>query len=102
MTESKEKQQRIESIIEHWTESCILKQYLREGDIRNLASQIIDEFYHVQLCCNHKVMHIKEGIRLAFKDVDSEGNECEVQGDYCRDCAEKYKKELGAWEIKNG
>ena len=101
MIESEERKQRIENTIENWAIHCLLKPHLREGDIRNLVGQIMDEFYHVTLSCGHQVMNINEGVLISFKDVDHEGKECEVQGNYCKDCAEKYKKELGSKEIKS-
>ncbi|MFA5299614.1 MAG: hypothetical protein WC389_15605 [Lutibacter sp.] len=100
MIESQEKREQLIKIIDHWAEFCLLKQHLRNGDIGNLVNDIIEEFYTTSLSCGHQVRSIDGGILIGFNDVDRDGNECEVQGIYCKDCAEKYKKELGAWEIK--
>ena len=36
---------------------------------------------------------------IAFKDM-IKGKEGEVSGLYCWDCAEEYKRDLGAWEVE--
>ena len=92
--ESEEKKQRLLDIIERWVSHTKVEPYLREGDIPGLVRQIIEEFYHVSLSCGHYVRDLDEGVSLAFKDND----DSEIHGIYCKDCAKRYKKELGAWE----
>ena len=98
MIESEVKKQRLLETIDHWCEFTKIKPYLRAGDIPSLISQIIDEFYHVTLCCGHKVNSSEEGVDLKFKD-NINGKISEVYGSYCKDCAEEYIKELGAEKI---
>jgi hypothetical protein len=45
------------------------------------------------------VREIKDGVTLTFKD-NYDGEICEIMGDYCKDCAVKYKKNLNAKEMK--
>tara|TARA_Y100000310_G_scaffold144390_1_gene143668 strand:- start:32610 stop:32861 length:252 start_codon:yes stop_codon:yes gene_type:complete len=78
---------------------------LRDGDIYGLVSHILEEFYLIHLCCGHLVRELDESIYIAFNDLildrsDMEYRVGEVSGRYCKDCAEKYKKEFGAWEVK--
>ena len=95
MIESEEKRKRLKEIIGRWCKHAKIKSYLRDYDVPSLVEQILEEFYHVRLCCSHLVISIEDGISLAFKENDGST----VQGIYCKECAGKYKKELGAWEI---
>ena len=96
MIESEIKRKRLTYQITRWCEYTKVVSYLRERDIPSLVDSIIQEFYHTCLCCGHWVDSITDGIPLAFKENDGS----EVQGSYCKDCAKRYKKKLGAWEIK--
>ena len=94
-------------IIEEWGNWTKVKPYLRSGDIPSLTHQILEEFYHNRLSCGHLVRSIDEGVSLAFEDFivdrgDTEhgGGMGEVSGIYCKDCAKKYKQDLGAQIIK--
>ncbi|KKN17544.1 hypothetical protein LCGC14_0964690 [marine sediment metagenome] len=106
MIESVEKQKRLNDIVGRW---CKQTQHrnLRGGDIQSLVSQVMSEFYHITLCCGHQVMEMEEAVSIAFNDFITDRGDMEhgggmgvVSGCYCRDCAEQYKKKLGAWEIK--
>ncbi len=99
MIESEEKRKRLTDTITRWCEHTKSLPLLREHDIPSLVGSILQEFYHITLCCGHLVGEHEEGIHLAFKDYD-DGKLCEVSGLYCKECAKKYKKKLGAWEIK--
>lgn len=94
MIESEQKKQRLTDTVTRWCDHTKVTPYLRDYDIPNLVSQVMNDFYHVHLCCGHLVNTIDEGVHLAFKDVDGG-----VRGLYCQDCAVRYKRELGAWEI---
>lgn len=98
MIESEEKKKRLTSTITHWCEHTKVLPYLRNGDIPSLVRQVLDEFYNVTLCCGHLVKG-SEGVHIAFMD-NSDGEMGEISGLYCEDCAKKYKKELGAWEVE--
>ncbi|KKM99570.1 hypothetical protein LCGC14_1146540 [marine sediment metagenome] len=105
MIESEEKKKRLNDTITHWCKHTKVDHLLRNGDIQWLVGSILSEFYCVTLCCGHKVKG-NEGVHIAFNDFvvdrgDSEhgGGMGEVSGIYCDDCAEHYKKEIGAWEI---
>ncbi len=107
MIESEEKRKRTTESIERWARHTKIKKYLRDYDIPSLVSQIIDEFYHITLCCGHKVKTMDEGVVIAFtdyvvdrSDMEHGGGMGEVSGLYCKECAEKYKRELAAWEVK--
>ena len=41
---------------------------------------------------------MEDSVHIAFKESDGST----VSGLYCSDCAEDYKKELGAWEVRDG
>ena len=104
MIESEEKRKRLTEDIEHWCDHVKATPFLRRGDIQGLVHTILTEFYHEIYSCGH--MGNNDGVAIAFRDfivdrgdMDDGGDICEVQGIYCKDCAEKYKKELGAWEI---
>lgn len=100
MIESREIEKLIKSDIERWCEYTHADKVLRDGDIYSLVSSMIDRFYRVTLCCGHKVQSINEGITLEFYEYDDHSKGT-VQGLYCKDCAEEYKKDLGAWEVKH-
>jgi len=100
LIESELKRKELTKTITRWCEFTMIKPYLREQDIPSLVSQIIDEFYHVTLCCGHQVENLDEGIALEFEDFIAKENIMgKVCGSYCEDCAEKYIKELGAEKI---
>jgi hypothetical protein len=99
MIESEEKKERLTETITYWCENTKISPYLRNYDIPNLVRQIMAEFYHVTLCCGHMVSSFEEGVLIAFKDM-YDGEKCETQGFYCKQCAEKYKREIGAWEVE--
>ena len=98
MIESEEKRQRIAEDIKHWCDHIKATSILRNGDIEGLVRTILFEFYHVSLCCGHLVRDTDDGILIEFYEYDDHSKGT-VQGLYCQDCAEKYKKELGAWEV---
>lgn len=98
MIESEEKRKRLTDIITRWSEYTKVINYLRPYDIHNLVGQVLDEFYSVMFSCGH-LGNWEDGVHIAFKDLD-DGQEGEYSGLYCRDCAEEYKAELGAWEVK--
>lgn len=93
--ESEEKRKRLTELIQRWATHTKVLPQLREYDIPGLVGQVLEEFYHITLCCGHLVRDSDEGVHIAFNDVDGE-----VSGLYCKDCAEELKKELGAWEVK--
>ncbi len=99
MIESEEKKKRLIGDIEHWSEFTKIKQYLRIYDIPNLVNTILEEFYHVTLCCGHKVNSIHDGVNIEFYTYENNDQETTI-GLYCKDCAEKFKRELGAWEVE--
>ena len=106
MIESKVKQERLTDTVERWCKHTKIKQHLRPHDIPNLVSQILSEFYHISLCCGHLVADSSEGVPIAFfdyvtdrSDVEHGGGMGEVSGLYCVECATRYKRELGAWEV---
>ena len=94
MIESERHKQRVTEIVTRWCRNTKVEPYLRVYDIPGLVSSIMDEFYHVQLCCGHLVNSIDEGVDLEM-DNDDGGVSC---GCYCKDCAEEYIKE-GAREV---
>lgn len=93
MVKSEEQRKELNDIINRWSEHTKVVQYLREYDIPNLVSQILDVFYKVTFYCRHKGNY-EDGVHIAFKGMDG-GDEREISGLYCKDCAEKYKGELG-------
>ena len=96
--ESEEKRKRLIDMITRWCEHTKVLPQLRSYDIPGLVSQVLEEFYNVVLCCGHLIKGSEEGVYISFKDW-YDGEECERSGVYCKECAEKYKKELGAWEV---
>ncbi len=98
MIESKEKEKRLTDIIERWANHTKIIPQLREYDISGLVNQILEEFYHIHLSCGHLVNSSAEEIILTFKDYD-DGELVDIVGSYCKDCAKKYKKNLGASEV---
>ena len=96
--ESEEKRKRLTDDITYWAEHTKILSQLRKGDIPNLVRQILGEFYHIHLCCGHLVREMDDGVHITFKEY-IDGEMGEVSGVYCKECAEKYKKELGAREI---
>ena len=100
--ESEEKCKRLAGEIKHWCDRVKATPLLREGDIEGLVETIIDEFYHIRLCCGHYVREFDEGVALEFEDYTGDGGTGTVYGMYCADCAKRYKKKLKAREIKWG
>lgn len=107
MIESEVKRKRLTEDIKHWCNHIKTTPLLRQGDIPGLVQTILTEFYHETLSCGHMVSN-GEGVDIAFNDfitdrsdMEHGGGIGEVSGRYCNDCAERYKKELGAWEIKH-
>ena len=86
--ESEEKRQRITETIERWAENTKVKPYLRSYDIPGLVSSILDEFYHIVLCCGHRVKELDEGVYLEVDDCDGK-----YYGHYCKECADRKIKE---------
>ena len=99
MIESEEKRKELTNIITRWCSLTKTKHLLRNHDVPMLVNQILEEFYHIHLCCGHMVQDFNDGVHIAFKDMIN-GEEGEVSGLYCWDCAEEYKRDLGAWEVK--
>jgi len=95
MIQSVDNRKQIIDAIEQWAKHVKVKHLLREYDIPDLADRVMDIFYHITLCCGHMVLDMDEGIHIEFKEYDGST----ISGLYCKDCAEKYKKELGAWEV---
>lgn len=107
MIESEDKRKRLTDTITRWCKHTKTLPLLREHDIPSLVGSILQEFYHTTLCCGHMISEHEDGVHIAFKDfivdrgdMEHGGGMGEVSGLYCKECAEKYKKELGAWEIK--
>ena len=101
--ESEQKRKRLTEIIERWANHTKSSWMLREGDVPSLVDQIIEEFYHVQLSCGHWVEGLDEGVWIEWEDsfCDEDGaKKGMVSGTYCKVCAEEYKRDLGAKEIK--
>ena len=94
MIESEEKRKRLTDRLERWCEHTKVAPYLRGHDIPGLVDSILQEFYHISLCCGHWVSEFDEGVNLTFKEYDGS----EISGSYCKDCAKWYKKKLKAWE----
>ncbi len=101
MIESLQKKERITDTITRWCEFTKTLPLLRTGDIPNLVRSIIDEFYHITLCCGHKVTSMDEGVHIAWMESCGE-TQGEISGSYCKDCAESYLKDkrMGAWRVK--
>ena len=100
MLESEQKRKRLTDLITHWCEHTNVLPYLRDYDIPSLVGQVMEEFYQLRCTCGHSIRDFDEGVHIAFKDMN-DGEEVEVSGLYCKDCAERYKKNLGAWEVKD-
>ncbi len=98
MIESEKIKQLINQDILTWCDYVKATPLLRDGDIQVLVRTIVGEFYRVSLCCGHLVRSIYEGVLIEFYEYDDHSKGT-VQGFYCKDCAEKYKNELGAWEL---
>lgn len=97
MIESEEKKERLTEMVTRWCNFTKVSPQLREGDIPSLVRQVIEEFYHIHLSCGHLVEEIDEGVHIAYRENDGS----EVSGMYCKECAEEYKRTLGAWEVKD-
>ena len=97
MIESEEKRKRLTETITRWSKHTKVDHLLRQGDILSLVRQILNEFYHITLSCGHMVAEMDERIDICYKDY-SDGEEVEMSGGVCKECAEWYKKEAGAWE----
>lgn len=102
MIESEEKKKRLEEMIGRWSQNVKIDQYLREYDILGLVNQIINEFYHINLSCGHRVRQYEgESFDFSHKtweydccgdyDSPSQGVWSTISGNYCRDCYEKMK-----------
>ena len=99
MIESEQDREFILGLLKTWSKNTKIKMFLRDGDLDGLTNSILDRFYHISLCCGHKVKDFEEGIALEFYTYDDHSKGT-AQGTYCKDCAGKYIKDLGAWEIK--
>jgi len=99
MIESEEKRKRIIDTITHWTEMTKVKPYLREHDIPGLVSCILQEFYHITLCCGHLVNELDEGVDIEFYEYGDESKGI-ITGTYCKECIKRYKKLKGFKIIK--
>ena len=101
MIESEEKRKRIKEDITRWCKHTKTLPLLREGDIESLTSQIIDEFYHITLCCGHSVRDFSDGLLIEFYTYPDE-SQGTTQGIYCKDCADSYIKDknIKAWIVK--
>ena len=99
MVESEEKRKRLNDIITRWCENVKVSPYLRNGDIPSLVDWVLGEFYHITLCCGHLVKDIDEGVHIGFYTYEGRTDET-TEGLYCKECAGKYIRTLGAWEIK--
>ena len=95
MIESEMKRQRLSDMIQRWATHTKVLPQLRESDIPGLVESVIEEFYHVRLCCGHWVKSIDEGINLEIDEPDGK-----AYGSYCKDCAKEMIKEDWAREIK--
>ena len=102
MIESEEKKELLKEIIERWSRIIKIEQYLREYDVPSLVSQIINEFYHINLSCGHWVRQYEgESFDFSHKtweydccgdyDGPTQGVWSIVSGNYCRDCYDKMK-----------
>ncbi len=97
MIKSEEERKRITENIKRWCDHVKATPLLRNGDIYPLVNSILEEFYHITLCCGHMISDFDEGVTIEFYEF--EGRKDTIIGTYCKDCAEKYKKELEAWEV---
>jgi len=95
MIESEEKKKRLTEEVTRWCEHTKVMPYLRDYDIPHLVGSILEEFYCVHLCCGHLVSSHEDGRMLMVKFLDFI-----VWHIAFKECAEKYKKELNAWEVK--
>jgi hypothetical protein len=96
MVESEEKQKRIVEMLERWSKNVKVDHLLRPYDIPLLAKSIIEEFYHVSLCCGHWVKSLEEGADFVHKEwcSDFDGSSwSDISGIYCKDCYERMKKD---------
>ena len=99
MIESEAKKARLTEMVTRWCETTKVMPYLWDYDIPALVSSILDEFYKVTFCCGHKG-EWEDGVHIEFYEYQDKSKGT-VSGIYCRDCVKRYKKELGAWEVKN-
>jgi len=100
MIESEEKREVLEREIKRWCDHVKATPLLRQGDIEGLVRTILGEFYPVVLSCGHWVAGCEDGVHIAWYDsVFDKKEKAVTSGLYCKDCAEKYKKKLGAWEV---
>lgn len=95
MIESEVKRERLTDILTRWADNTKVSWMLRDFDIPWLVREILEEFYHVRLCCGHYVEDHDDGVAIEFDENDGSV----VSGLYCRVCAEEYKRDLGAREI---
>ena len=96
MIESEQKRERLTDLITRWSKRTKIEQLLRDSDIPSLVDQVLEEFYHVTLCCGHMTRSMEDSVHIAFKENDGST----VSGLYCSKCAEDYKQKLGAWEVQ--
>lgn len=97
MTESEEKRERLMDLITRWAVNVKVSPMLREGDINGLVQHILEEFYHIRLCCFHLVNDFDEGVELSFKESDGSV----ISGTYCKECAKWYVKNLKAKAVQH-
>ena len=107
MIESELKKRGLTDTITRWATHTKVLSSLRDHDIPSLVGQVMEEFYRIRLCCGHLVRDLDEGVYIAFEDyivdrsdMEEGGGIGEVSGLYCKDCAEEYIKNLGAWKVK--
>jgi len=91
MIESEEKRKKIIDKLERWSKNCKVDHLLRDHDIPGLANWILEEFYHIHLCCGHLVREFNEGVDLEMADY-SDGEKATSSGIYCKECAEWFLK----------
>lgn len=94
MIESEVKKQRIKEVVIRWCEFTKIMPYLRKHDIPALVSQVMNEFYNITFCCGH-MGNLNDGVHIRFYTYEGRTDDI-TEGSYCKDCAEKYVKELGA------
>jgi len=97
--ESEERRQQITEDIKRWCNDIKATPLLRRGDIHYIVDTILHEFYQVTFSCGH-LGHWEDGVHIAFYTYRGQIDGVS-SGINCKDCAEKYKKELGAWEVKD-
>ncbi len=97
---SEEQRKRGTEDIKRWCDHVRATPLSRPYDIPSLVDTILGEFYRVTFCCGH-LGDMDDGITIEFYEYNDKSKGT-VKGIYCKYCAERYKKEIGAWEIKDG